>query len=462
MAAFYAARSIRTMRLDSEYVMLVKAAQLAERAPEHDRLVIKVARHTNDYASRLAAAESLAVRYPTDPDGHLALATVRFIAGDFVGAIPHARRVIAMDSLELGGKRAVCTACDAFDVLIWTYRSIGTDSFPAVERTAREWIKRQPEAALAWRMLAEALAWRGQRAEALNAFNKVMQVEPTRAAAVIFWRAVVDGEKYAEAERVLRDRLHFNERDGLDWLIHVLRHQGRPSQALELAREGKRFAAQEGNPHAVAVGTSAEAQILFELGRFHEAAKLFQASIATPNDSAYDAYAISWVGQHAATAWAAAGDTVRVAQLAASIERVAHRASHGLAWHAAPYVRGLLWQARGQPARAAAEFRAAIYSPTFGYTRANFELARTYLSLGKAQEAIRILREVLGGTSTGVGFYVTRTETHELLARAFDAAQQRDSAAVHYRAVVAAWKNGDTPYRARADSAQRKLNALQR
>ena len=49
---------------------------------------------------------------------------------------------------------------------------------------------------------------------------------------------------------------------------------------------------------------------------------------------------------------------------------------------------------------------------------------------------VRPIRLALRAEIDAANLYVTRTELHELLARAFDAAGERDSAAVHYRAVV--------------------------
>jgi tetratricopeptide (TPR) repeat protein len=209
-----------------------------------------------------------------------------------------------------------------------------------------------------------------------------------------------------------------------------------------------------------------EAHLLFELGRFRESGRRFEALLRVgpefPSDPGYAAHRVSWEGVHAATAWTAAGDTQRLAVLADTMERVARLSTSGVDWGLHHHVRGLLWQARGQPARAAQEFRAAMYSPTRGYTRTNLELARALMTLDRPHDAIRILREVLGGPPHGAGWYLTRTEVHDLLARGFEAAGQRDSAMVHYRKVAEAWRNGDPPYRARAEAARRKLRALER
>lgn len=464
MAAYYAAKSVRWWNIDTEFVLLVKADRLAKRAPERERLIIKYGRHLSDYPVRAAVAESLTLRFPNEPDGHLAMATLRLYAGDFAGARTHARRVIAMDSLSLQGKTPVCRACDAFEVLLRSYAASGIDSFPAVERTAREWIQRQPTSYSAWHMLAVALSWRGRNNEALQALQKETQFQPTQMAEVIFASAVINGENYPEAERLLRDRLRFDELDNeaIFWLVITLRNQGRIMEALSFVRKGAQSSVSEGS----VVRAQTEAQLLFELGRFREAGRRFEALLRVgpsfPSDPGYAAHRVSWEGVHAATAWAAAGDTQRLPILADTIERVARLSSSGVDWRLPHHVRGLLWQARGEPGRAAEEFRAAIYSPTFGYTRTNLELARAYMSLGRPQAAIRILREVLGGPPHGVSYYLTRTEVHDGLARGFEAAGQRDSAAVHYRKVAEAWKNGDAPYRARAEAARRKLQALRR
>jgi DNA-binding SARP family transcriptional activator/tetratricopeptide (TPR) repeat protein len=468
MAAYYAALSVAPYRTDSLFILMVRAHRLADRAPERDRLIIKYARYS-EYSVKAAIAESLALRFPNEPDGPLAMAGVRLVAGDFSGAVSYARRAIAMDSLSLQGEMPACRACVAFGTLLAAYKGMGSDSFPAIERVAREWIRLQPKVAGAWLMLAEALSWRGRSDQALEALNKATLLQPSRSQfyerpetvpAILFMSAVIQGENYPVAERLLRDRSRFDERDQEAnwWLVTSLRHQGHISESLSLAAQTKHFRIAEGRTPDP--WEYVEATLLFELGRFRESARKFEALMqARPNDPSDPGYT-SRYGVQAATAWAAAGDTQRLPALADSIERAARHSSYGLDWHLPHHVRGLLWQARGQPARAVEEFQAAIYSPTLGYTRTNLELARTFLALGRPHDAIRILREALAGSSDGPDYFLTRTEVHEWLARGFDAAGRRDSAVVHYRKVAEAWKNGDAPYRARAEAARRKLHML--
>ena len=71
------------------------------------------------------------------------------------------------------------------------------------------------------------------------------------------------------------------------------------------------------------------------------------------------------------------------------------------------FVRGLLLSRAGQHESAVSEFRAAITSPTFGYTRINYELAQSLLVLNRAGEAIPLLEEALRGGIEGSGFYIT-------------------------------------------------------
>jgi hypothetical protein len=74
-------------------------------------------------------------------------------------------------------------------------------------------------------------------------------------------------------------------------------------------------------------------------------------------------------------------------------------------------------------------------------------------------EAIPLLRAALHGTLDNVQLYVTRTELHELLAQAYAAQQQSDSAAVHCRHVAAALANADPQARPRFQRAVQAVSA---
>jgi hypothetical protein len=107
------------------------------------------------------------------------------------------------------------------------------------------------------------------------------------------------------------------------------------------------------------------------------------------------------------------------------------------------FVRGLLYSRANQHERAVAEFRAALVSPSFGYTRINYELGKSLLALNRPADGIGLQQSALHGGLEGSGLYITRTEFHELLGQLFDANHQPDSAAAHYAVVERAWRSAD-------------------
>ena len=102
------------------------------------------------------------------------------------------------------------------------------------------------------------------------------------------------------------------------------------------------------------------------------------------------------------------------------------------------------------------EYRQALTSPTFGFTRINYRLAQDLIALGRPAEALPLLRAALHGGLEASNLYVTHTELHEEMARAFEAAGRRDSAAAEYRWVAAAWRDADQPFRERGRTAAAK------
>jgi hypothetical protein len=88
-----------------------------------------------------------------------------------------------------------------------------------------------------------------------------------------------------------------------------------------------------------------------------------------------------------------------------------------------------------------------------GYSRINYDMASALLRLHRPREAVAILQPVIRNpTIEGSNLYVTRTEVHELLGRAWDEAGVPDSAVAHYRAVTHAWSRADPLPRKRAEA----------
>jgi hypothetical protein len=166
---------------------------------------------------------------------------------------------------------------------------------------------------------------------------------------------------------------------------------------------------------------------------------------------------LAWALTLTATAAAAGGDTLRARGLVDSIQTIGAESAFPRDPLLHRFVRGLLFAREDQHEAAAQELRGSIASPTNGYTRANYELGRELLVLRRPAEGIPVVRAALRGGIEGSGLYVTRTEMHELLARLFDAAGQRDSAAAHYAIVERSWRSSDPFIAPRRDAAKQWL-----
>jgi hypothetical protein len=233
----------------------------------------------------------------------------------------------------------------------------------------------------------------------------------------------------------------------------ALRIQGRYREALALAREGrvpKSKIIRRGLPPDQYLNAILD----MEAGRPLVAADEF-AAISRPGDDAREkrdtvnvpdglrARHVAWTLTLAATAAVAGGDTLRARRLVDTIESAGRRSMFPRDPLLHHFVRGLLHSRAHDDEAALREFRAAIHSPTFGYTRINYDIAQSALALKRPREAIPLVQAALHGGIEGGGFYITRTELHEMLARLFDANHQRDSAAAHYAIVERAWRSAD-------------------
>ena len=468
MAAYYSG-TINPV-LSGPKSRLALAVRLAVHASDRERLLIRGAwaRETGDPAD-LPIAETLAIRYPTEPDGHYLLGVARMWHGDFLGGVAAFRAVAAMDSLGLRGVTARCRGCEAMENMVTAYEM--ADSMVAAERTAREFLALQPHSSGAWFALAVTLEHAGRFDEARIGYDSVMRLSPS-ATDDMYYRvpiAIRRGD-FTEAEALVGPGQHYatlgRQWEALWWGSTSLRNQGRLREALALTRtmraiEHNVVGTPLGRPYNANLIT---AEALLEAGRARDAAALFDslARFYYLGDTLPGRYArhLCWTLTHRATALAAAGDTALLLRLTDSIETLGRQSSYGRDRLLHHHIRGLLLSARGRLAEAAAEFRQAVWSLTEGYTRTNLELARAYLALGRPREAIAVLQPAFRGPLDASNFYVTHAELHEMLARAFEAAGLRDSAITHYRWVVAAWRNADPEFRPRVAAARAHLTQL--
>jgi predicted Zn-dependent protease len=120
----------------------------------------------------------------------------------------------------------------------------------------------------------------------------------------------------------------------------------------------------------------------------------------------------------------------------------------------------LLLARQGRDEQAIAEFRRGILAATIDLP-AQHQLARALLRLGRACEAAAALRPLMDARLLSIANTTTPTELQELLAQAWDAAGEPDSALVHYAAVAESWQHADPVLRSRVDAVRARMAALQ-
>jgi tetratricopeptide (TPR) repeat protein len=371
-----------------------------------------------------------------------------FAAGDWLAAVTAWRRVVAIDSAAGATSEPICRACTALRGMTGAY--LWWDSTAAAERIARRIVALRPADGLSWGGLAESLMRQGRRAEAEAAIARAKELSH---AAGDFGPALdrdqIRGGRFAELDAKLVADLGSatpGVRAAAAWLLGIsLRNQGRFREARTLAQSrtvpGVRRRVDD------RVDEVTLAIVALETGVPREAARRFLEMAA---EDQRRGGVVGQVARHTAwhltlagTALAAAGDTAAVRALADTVERLGPRSSFGRDARLPHFLRGLLLQREGRHAGAVEAFRRSLFSPTEGYTRINLEMARSLLELGRDREAVAILQPALRGGVDGSNTYVTHTELHEALARAFEQGGQRDSAAAHYAAVERAWRSAD-------------------
>ena len=468
MAAYYDALASGNSDADNGLARLNRARDLAARAGDRERLIITGgwAAHVSSPSLR-AIADTLVTRYPTEVEGYLYRGFVRLNEGDFLGSIGPFERVVAMDSSSLHRAHVTCAACEALGSLVSGYAL--ADSARAAERVARRWLATQPTSPLAAIQLASALDAQDRTSEV----DSLLRVWATHDAGNDVFSSfrplhLIRIGEYAAAESLLRAQALLPNRarqTDAYWMLAIsLRTRGRLNAAYDAARQMRRLAI-DGSDETPPTITLLEAQIQRERGNTAAAVAIFDSLARAryaPQDAALAGHRNAWLLTQSADARAAAGDTARLQALADTIRLLGAASNFARDQRLYHHVLGRLYAARGDDARAVTEFQSAIYSTTLGYTRTNYETARVYLRLRRPRDAIALLQSALRGPLDASNLYVNRTELHELLAQAWEAAGAKDSAATHYRHVVQSWSDADPPFVARAEAARSRIAMLRR
>src|SRR5688500_16855467 len=470
MAAYYVA--VITQGDEAEHAARQRARRLALAAPEPERLMITAELlHRDHDPGALAVAREWASRYPRDARAFSTLSHALSAAGEWAAAVAAIERAIALhreaDGFEQGeAPREICPVCDYFGHLGALY--MWWDSLPAVERTARRSLDAKPGQAYPWMLLSNAAARAGDTAEAIRRLNRLQSAtaQPIGREHELLLHLTLEHYDLVEQEtRAMLRSSRADEAGVARWLLPIaLRNQGRLAEAEQLLRTGRMSGGPPPLVPQVAVDYVNEGLIALESGNPARAASYWEMRGRLELPRARGQYA-RWVAWHttlSATALAAAGDTVAVRRLADTVQYWGEQSAFGRDRRLHHFLRGLLLAKRGEDAAAVQEYRAAIFGWSLGYTRINYELAKALLRLDRPDEAVAALAPALRGGPDAANLYVTRTELHELLAEAHRRAGNRDSAAVHDRAVVRAWARADPQFVARREAARARLAAVGR
>lgn len=454
LAAYYAAFAAQGRFDDAAYS---KYSGLAIRQSGHvterERLLIRA-----EFAEQMGApdalplADSLVRRHPEEPAGHRLLGLALLDDGDFLGAIPH----LALARTDTAQGRV------ALQAMVYAYSM--ADSLDAAIRVAREWTRVEPGSAEAWHQLAGALEFADRVDEALVANRNAARLRQGNSEDLALPGVLaMQSGRFEEADRTFRNfpGVGASGKNRGHWNLSIsLRNQGRLREALI---EARRYRNGEDFGETTLPGATLEAQVRFEMGDFAAARALFDSIAGAPTTPPSPARAARnrvWYLTHAASAMAAAGDTALLERLADSVEHVGRASAYGRDHLLHYHIRGLLAEARGRTADAAALFARASYSLTGGFSRNNLEWGRALIALHRPAEAIPVLRGALSGPPDASGLYATFADFHELLGKAFELAGQSDSAVVHYRWVDNAWKDADPAFATRRAAVRAKLQAL--
>ncbi|MGE0160311.1 MAG: protein kinase [Gemmatimonadales bacterium] len=444
-----------------------RALRLSDRASDRERLIARSFFALLYLAPDMSAvAETLAVRYPQEVFGHLALAQSLGFQGRFTEAIPYFRRVVAMDSASMRNGVANCRACEAMNNLTESYML--ADSLDVAEQMTRRWLDVQPTSDAARRRLADILDGAGRYAEteALLAGG----LDATRPDLVVpLVKHWIRAGELDRADSMLAARIPAAsgaERSQLLYFRAVtLRDQGRLAEALAVAGELRRASGETPRGSAAPPSAIVAAQMLFDAGRYRASAMLFDSIARWPGADGQPAtvratqrvVALSM----AAAARYADGDTAGLAALADSLAGESTRLPMFQPRDQGRFVAALLQEARGEEDAAIAAFGASPAATASDFGRANRQLALVFLRRGRPEEAVRLLRLAARGWFLETSnLHMGLTEVHELLAEALDAAGAADSAAVHWGRVARSWERADPPMQPRrARAAERAASS---
>jgi tetratricopeptide (TPR) repeat protein len=419
-------------------------------------------RQSQNDPSALLYADTLASRFPRDPEALILAAEAmsrRHLIDDRIRGL--FERAIAIDSAAQTNPNAPCRLCVAFELLAEAFQ--WADSGAAAEAVLERWIALRPTDPVAVHELAMHQFHQGRYDTGVQTLRRLSGL-PARLAdpsvnPLMLGRLLTGRLDEADAECAVQLRQEDARVVGAYRSICAIvwRNQGRYHEATGLVFSDR---LPDGSRLAVRVPRDrlGEAVLDLEMNRPVVALRALDAMAPPRNDTADArgrvARRLTWSLALRATAAVLAHEYGLAERLTDSAEAVGRESLDGRDPLVHYFIRGLLARASGADQTAIDFFERSVRSWTFGYTRANLELARVLLETGRASEAVPRLQSALRGGWAGLNLDVTRTELHELLAQCFAAIGARDSATAHYAAVERAWRRADPPFAPRYRAAR--------
>ncbi|HWA15836.1 MAG TPA: BTAD domain-containing putative transcriptional regulator, partial [Gemmatimonadales bacterium] len=280
MAAFFSGLTSSGDR-GRRFEILKHAVDMADKASDRDRLIIRATwAFYNSSPSVRAITDTLMVRYPGELEGYLWSAQGAILAGDWDAARKPLHTVIALDSMGFKGTAARCLGCEAMLVLVTSY--IEADSLHGAVKISRLWVRLQPQSVQAWRVHATTQAQAGLID---SAYAALRVADSLNSSAPDAWHYTVPVKmwenKYAEAEEIARVQTQSGPpiwRTEAQWSLGIAyRHEGKFREALAAARKYRAERIDLRVSRAAPFTAQLEGQVLFELGRYREAAALFDS-----------------------------------------------------------------------------------------------------------------------------------------------------------------------------------------
>ncbi|MEZ4587054.1 MAG: hypothetical protein R2909_11685 [Gemmatimonadales bacterium] len=446
LAAYYAWRSAAAAGDSDATTLAARAVALSARASTRDRLIVRAhVAWAHDDPAGFAAAESLVVIYPNDPDALARAAEVFRQSGEPVGRIAALlERAVALDSAA-STESDVCRACSHLSTLATVYRD--ADSSVAAELALRRWARLRAGDLDPWRRLGDLLEANGRLHGADSALAHAGEDSTARRIRAI-GRALILGDPDRAAALCGDDPPDPPIRLAC---LRAARGLGRLRAALVLARSRGLGAAATPLPDTVAT-----LMLDLEAGRAVLAAESFRrlAEQAAPGPDGRAAAQAAGYYSLSALALHQTNDSIRVRPIATTVSTLEQRTASGRLARLSTLTRSLLAAEAGQPDDALATLERAHGWPG-DYPFVELARARYALAAGRPAAALDPLRAALRSAPGRWGDAVNRGELRALLGDAFAAAGAADSARVHYEWVARAWRDADPPldaHRRRAES----------